>query len=57
MSLEDRALLVKASSRQSRVRIPKMEALTGARGLFAIYVVTYHFFGASSVAHTICRHR
>ena len=28
-----------------RTRVPSMEALTGARGLFAIYVVTYHFFG------------
>jgi len=48
MSLDRVPLVVShLENTRPRARLPKMEALTGARGLFAIYVVSYHFFGAS----------
>lgn len=57
MMTDDRVPLVASQISQMKVadrtrslysvRLPKMEALTGARGFFAIYVVIYHFFGVS----------
>ena len=41
---EDTAPLVPGRNPR-KLPIPPMKALTGVRGVMAIYVITYHFFG------------